>query len=86
MGFLFFKRCGRRQPCGERRGIESFRVQGGSQMRRKLLRICFMAALSAAVGRWDLSSTTPFGAKFWGIASIILWFGIVAAGRWIAFI
>jgi hypothetical protein len=39
-----------------------------------------------SVGKWDSSATTPLGAKFAGAFSILLWFGIVAAGRWIAFI
>ena len=33
---------------------------------------------------WELGST-PFGAKFAGALSLIFWFGIVGAGRWIAF-
>ena len=39
-----------------------------------------------SVGKWDDAPTTPIGAKFAGSFSILLWFGIVAAGRWIAFI
>jgi hypothetical protein len=39
-----------------------------------------------SVGKWDNSPTTPIGAKLAGSFSILLWFGIVAAGRWIAFI
>ena len=33
---------------------------------------------------WELGST-PFGARFAGALSLIFWFGIVGAGRWIAF-
>jgi hypothetical protein len=33
---------------------------------------------------WELGST-PFAAKFAGALSLIFWFGIVGAGRWIAF-
>jgi hypothetical protein len=36
-----------------------------------------------SVNRWELGST-PFAAKFAGAFSILLWFGIVAMGRWIA--
>jgi hypothetical protein len=36
------------------------------------------------VQRWE-RGYTPFTAKFAGAFSILLWFGIVAAGRWIAF-
>lgn len=38
-----------------------------------------------SVGKWDDAPTTPVGAKLAGSFSILLWFGIVAAGRWIAF-
>ncbi|MBZ5659336.1 MAG: hypothetical protein LAO08_02930 [Acidobacteriia bacterium] len=36
------------------------------------------------VNRWERGNT-PFAAKFAGAFSILLWFGIVAMGRWIAF-
>jgi hypothetical protein len=36
------------------------------------------------VGRWQ-QGATPFAAKLAGTCSILLWFGIVAMGRWIAF-
>jgi hypothetical protein len=39
-----------------------------------------------SVGKWDEAPGTPIGAKLAGSLSILLWFGIVAAGRWIAFI
>ena len=37
-----------------------------------------------SVERWK-NGATPFAAKFAGACSILLWFGIVAMGRWIAF-
>jgi hypothetical protein len=36
-----------------------------------------------SVDRWEQGST-PFAAKFAGTFSILLWFGIIAMGRWIA--
>lgn len=39
-----------------------------------------------SVAKWDVGAATPLGAKLAGLFSILLWFGIVAAGRWIAFI
>jgi hypothetical protein len=36
--------------------------------------------------RWGEARMTPMGAKLAGTFSILLWFGIVAAGRWIAYI
>lgn len=35
---------------------------------------------------WDPESKTPIRAKVAGIVSILLWVGVVAAGRWIGFI
>ena len=37
------------------------------------------------VAAWDNSRATPLSAKFAGGFSILLWFGIVAAGRWISY-
>jgi len=39
-----------------------------------------------SVAKWDEAASTPMGAKLAGLFSILLWFGIVAAGRWIAFV
>ena len=38
------------------------------------------------VHRWDASALAPPAARIFGVLSILLWFGIVAAGRWIAFV
>jgi len=34
---------------------------------------------------WEKDHSTPMAAKFAGLASIVLWFGIVIAGRFIAY-
>jgi hypothetical protein len=39
-----------------------------------------------SVGRWEKEPIAPLSARFAGIASIVLWFAIVGAGRWIAYI
>ena len=39
-----------------------------------------------SVAKWGEGPSTPMGAKLAGGLSILFWFGIVAAGRWIAFI
>jgi uncharacterized membrane protein len=39
-----------------------------------------------SVGKWDNDPVAPFGARAAGLISILLWFGIVAAGRWIAYV
>ena len=37
------------------------------------------------VESWDTRADTPMGAKIAGCFSILLWIGIITAGRWIAF-
>ena len=39
-----------------------------------------------SVGKWDNDPVAPLGARAAGLISIVLWFGIVAAGRWIAYV
>ena len=39
-----------------------------------------------SVGKWENDPVAPFGARAAGLISILLWFGIVAAGRWIAYV
>jgi hypothetical protein len=38
-----------------------------------------------SVGKWDHDPVAPVSARIAGLVSILLWFGIVAAGRWIAY-
>ncbi len=38
------------------------------------------------VRKWDRDPVGPWSARFAGLFSILLWFGIVAAGRWIAYV
>ncbi|HVB58466.1 MAG TPA: DUF6644 family protein [Candidatus Acidoferrales bacterium] len=39
-----------------------------------------------SVERWDRTPMTPLAAKCAGALGILLWFGVVAAGRWIAYV
>jgi len=48
--------------------------------------LIFHVTVYRRVGSWDEAAVTPAGAKLAGLFSIVLWFGIVAAGRWIAFL
>jgi len=47
--------------------------------------LVFHVASFRKVAAWDNTSDPPLGAKFAAVLSILLWFGIVAAGRWIGF-
>jgi hypothetical protein len=44
----------------------------------------FLAYRRVAI--WDNDARGPISAQFAGLFSILLWFGIVAAGRWIAYV
>jgi len=39
-----------------------------------------------SVGKWENDPVAPLSARAAGLLSILLWFGIVAAGRWIAYV
>lgn len=48
--------------------------------------LIFHQTVYRRISHWDEAQATPAAAKFAGCCSILLWFGIVAAGRWIAFL
>jgi hypothetical protein len=39
-----------------------------------------------SVGKWEKDPVAPVSARIAGLVSILFWFGIVAAGRWIAYV
>ena len=43
----------------------------------------FHLATSRGIVRWDTAETTPLTSKFAGACSLLLWMGIMLAGRWI---
>jgi hypothetical protein len=64
----------------------SFRVKMVLIMLAGVNAFAFQITSLRSVGKWDLKTDTPRGAKVAGFCSLVLWFGIVAAGRWIAFV
>jgi Family of unknown function (DUF6644) len=48
--------------------------------------LVFQMTTFHTLGQWDVNVDTPPGAKISGVLSIALWLGVVAAGRWIAFV
>ena len=48
--------------------------------------VVFHSIAYQSVGKWDNDPVAPLGARAAGLISILLWFGIVAAGRWIAYV
>jgi Family of unknown function (DUF6644) len=47
--------------------------------------LIFHATTYRSVKSWDNDPVAPLGARIAGLASLVLWFGIVGAGRWIAY-
>jgi len=73
---------------------EAVKVYANPAFRLKMLLI-FLAGLQALifhrtayrnVAAWDDSGVLPVGAKIAGFVSIVLWIGVVAAGRFIGFV
>jgi hypothetical protein len=48
--------------------------------------LVFHSIAYQSVGRWEYDPVGPLSARAAGLISILLWFGIVAAGRWIAYV
>ena len=46
----------------------------------------FQVTAFRTLDKWDLNTKTPPEVKIAGFCSMILWFGVVVAGRWIAFV
>jgi len=72
---------------------EAINMYGNVAFRLKMLMIV-LAGVNAlvfhltayrSVGKWEHDPVAPLSARFVGTLSILLWFGIVAAGRWIAY-
>jgi hypothetical protein len=72
---------------------EATKMYGNGVFRAKMLMIA-AAGLNAlvfhflayrSVGRWEQDPVAPLSARLAGVISIVLWFGIVGAGRWIAY-
>jgi hypothetical protein len=65
---------------------KAFRIKMVMLVLAGLNALIFHQTVYRRVASWDEARVTPMGAKFAGCCSILLWFGIVAAGRWIAFL
>ena len=48
--------------------------------------VVFHSLAYKSVGKWDHEPVAPLSARVAGTLSILLWFGIVALGRWIAYV
>lgn len=72
---------------------EATKMYGNGVFRTKMLMIVaagvnalvFHVLAYRRVGDWERDPVTPWSARVAGVVSILLWFGIVGAGRWIAY-
>ena len=64
----------------------SFRIKMVLIVLAGLNALVFQVTAFRSLEKWDLNARTPPGAKIAGFCSLVLWFGVVAAGRWIAFV
>ena len=62
-----------------------FRIKVGLLVLGALNVLLFHATIDRARSHWDTSETPPFRARVAGALSLLLWFGIIAAGRVMAF-
>jgi Family of unknown function (DUF6644) len=72
---------------------EAAKMYGSDVFRAKMLMIAaaginalvFHVIAYRSVGTWERDPVAPLSARCAGVISILLWFGIVGAGRWIAY-
>lgn len=64
----------------------AFRLKMAMLLLAGLNALIFHTTSYRRLQEWDTLQQTPTGAKIAGVFSVLLWFGIVAAGRWIAFV
>jgi len=73
---------------------EAVKIYGNPAFRLKLLllvlagaqALVFQTLVSGKLPAWDERASIPFAAKLIGLSSILLWAGIVTAGRFIGFV
>jgi len=73
---------------------EAVKIYGNPAFRLKMLllllagvqALIFQTTVSQRLPVWDQRPSLPLAAKFIGLSSILLWIGIVAAGRFIGFV
>jgi len=64
----------------------AFRVKIGLILLAGVHALVFHWTVYRGVEEWDESAALPVGAKIAGIVSILIWIGVVAAGRFIGFV
>ena len=73
---------------------EAAKMYVNPAFRLKMFLIClagaqaliFQLAAGRSLAAWDERATVPVAARIGGLVSLLLWLGVVTAGRWIGFI
>ena len=73
---------------------EAVKIYGNGPFRWKMVMLVLVAlnflvfhkGASRGMERWDVHAEAPAAAKVFAALSLLLWLGIVTAGRWIAFV
>jgi hypothetical protein len=47
--------------------------------------LVFQTTVYKSVDKWDVALRPPIGARVAGVFSLVLWVGVIFAGRWIAY-
>ena len=63
-----------------------FQIKLGLIVLAGLNALAFHFTIYRRVSSWDLSPVTPLHARLAGAASLLLWIGVVIAGRWTGFV
>lgn len=63
-----------------------FQIKMGLLVIAGINALVFHSIAYQSVGKWDRDPVGPLSARAAGLVSLVLWFGIVAAGRWIAYV
>ena len=65
---------------------DAFRIKMALILLAGVNALVFHTTIYKRAANWDFDPVSPWGAKMAGMFSILFWFGIVAAGRWIAYV
>lgn len=63
----------------------AFRLKMGLILLAGINALVFQTTVYKTVDKWDLWPRPPIGARLAGVFSLVLWVGVIFAGRWIAY-
>lgn len=67
-------------------GNPAFQIKLGLIVLAILNTVVFHRWTARSIGAWDVGQPTPLAAKLAGLVSMVLWIGVVAGGRLIAYV